>query len=85
MEFGVTDVNSRIGTAQVRPIVRVEVIPLVVPEVDRSDLDGLSGSLIAKVHDEAGRFGFGETDAPPDVVKSFITTPTAVSVGCGKQ
>ena len=39
MEFGVTDVNSRIGTAQVRPIVRVEVIPLVVPEVDRSDLD----------------------------------------------
>ncbi len=65
------------GIRAICPITRVEVIPLVVPEVDRSDLDGLAGSVIVKLHDEAGRYGFGETDAPPDVIKAFIETPTA--------
>ena len=54
------------------PIARIEVIPLVVPEVDRNDLDGLAGNVIVKVFDEEGRYGFGETDAPPDVIKAFI-------------
>ena len=59
------------------PISRVEVIPLAVPEADRSDLDGLVETVIVKVHDEAGSYGFGETDAPPGVIKAFIETPTA--------
>ena len=63
-------------TRTVCPIARIEVIPLVVPEVDRDDLDGLAGNVIVKIYDEAGRYGFGETDAPPDVVKSFIETAT---------
>jgi L-rhamnonate dehydratase len=58
------------------PIARIEVIPLVVPEVDRNDLDGLAGNVIVKVFDEEGRYGFGETDAPPDVIKAFIETAT---------
>jgi len=59
------------------PISRVEVIPLAVPDADRSDLDGLVETVIVKIHDEAGRYGFGETDAPPGVIKAFIETPTA--------
>ena len=59
------------------PISRVEVIPLAVPDADRSDLDGLVETVIVKVHDEAGRYGFGETDAPPGVIKAFIESPTA--------
>ncbi|MGQ0485396.1 MAG: mandelate racemase/muconate lactonizing enzyme family protein [Hyphomicrobiales bacterium] len=59
------------------PISRVEVIPLAVPDADRSDLDGLVDTVIVKVHDEAGSYGFGETDAPPGVIKAFIETPAA--------
>lgn len=54
------------------PISRVEVIPLAVPDADRSDLDGLVDTVIVKIHDEAGSYGFGETDAPPGVIKAFI-------------
>jgi L-alanine-DL-glutamate epimerase-like enolase superfamily enzyme len=59
------------------PISRVEVIPLTLPEADRGDLDGLVDTVIVKVHDEAGSYGFGETDAPPGVIKAFIEAPTA--------
>ncbi len=59
------------------PIARVEAIPLIVPEADRTDLDGLVETVIVKVFDEAGRFGFGETDAPPALVKAFIKSPSA--------
>jgi len=59
------------------PIARVEVIPLIVPDADRTDLDGLVETVIVKVFDEAGRYGFGETDAPPALVKAFIESPTA--------
>jgi L-rhamnonate dehydratase len=59
------------------PISRIEVIPLSVPEADRNDLDGLVETVIVKIHDEDGRYGFGETDAPPTVIKAMIETPTA--------
>jgi L-alanine-DL-glutamate epimerase-like enolase superfamily enzyme len=59
------------------PISRIEVIPLAVPDADRSDLDGLVETVIVKVHDEAGNYGFGETDAPPGLIKAFIETPAA--------
>lgn len=58
-------------------ISKIEVIPLSVPDADRDDLDGLVDTVIVKIHDEAGRYGFGETDAPPNVIKAFIETPTA--------
>lgn len=59
------------------PIARIEAIPLTVPDADRSDLDGLVDTIIVKVFDEEGRFGFAETDGPPDLIKAFIETPTA--------
>jgi L-alanine-DL-glutamate epimerase-like enolase superfamily enzyme len=59
------------------PIEAVEVIPLVVPEGTRDDLDGTVETVIVKVVDADGRYGFGEADAPAGVVKSFLTMPTA--------
>lgn len=59
------------------PISQVEAIPLVVPDADRSDLDGLVDTVIVKIHDAEGRVGFAETDAPPTLVKAFLEAPTA--------
>lgn len=64
-------------TASVSPIARVEVIPIAVPDTDKNDLDGTTDTILVKIWDEAGRMGFGETDAPPEVAKAFITMPTA--------
>lgn len=59
------------------PIERIEVIPIVVPGEARDDLDGTVETVIVKVFDAEGHFGFGEADAPAGVVKSFLTMPTA--------
>jgi L-rhamnonate dehydratase len=58
-------------------IARIEAIPVISPAGSANDLDGTADTVIVKVHDEDGRFGFGEADAPPSVVKSFIDMPTA--------
>lgn len=58
-------------------IERIEVIPIAVPGGARDDLDGTVDTVIVKIFDEEGRFGFGETDAPPGVVEAFLTMPTA--------
>ena len=58
-------------------IARIEAIPVISPTGSANDLDGTADTIIVKVHDEDGRFGFGEADAPPSVVKSFIDMPTA--------
>src|SRR6516225_825267 len=58
-------------------IAAVEVIPVAAPDQARNDLDGTVDTVIVRVTDEAGRTGIGETDAPPDVIKSFIEMPTA--------
>ncbi len=58
-------------------IARLEVIPVISPVGSANDLDGTADTIIIKIHDEDGRFGFGEADAPPSVVKSFIEMPTA--------
>ena len=58
-------------------IARIEAIPVISPAGSANDLDGTADTIIVKVHDEDGRFGFGEADAPPSVVKSFIEMPTA--------
>jgi L-rhamnonate dehydratase len=60
-----------------RKIARLEVIPVYSPEASPDDLDGTTDTVIVKVFDEEGRYGFGETDAPPQVVKSFLEMPTA--------
>lgn len=59
------------------PIAAIEVIPLLVPEQPADDLDGTVETVIVKIFDEAGRYGFGEADAPAEVVRSFLTMPTA--------
>jgi len=59
------------------PIERLEVIPLSVPGQAQDDLDGTVDTVIVKVFDQDGRYGFGETDAPPSVVEAFLTMPTA--------
>lgn len=58
-------------------IARIEAIPVISPAGSANDLDGTTDTVIIKVHDEDGRFGFGEADAPPSVVKSFVDMPTA--------
>lgn len=58
-------------------ITRIEAIPVISPAGSANDLDGTADTVIVKVHDEDGRVGFGEADAPPSVVKSFIDMPTA--------
>ena len=57
-------------------IAKIEVIPIVGPEQSRSDLDGTVETVIVRIFDEDGCFGFAETDAPAQVVKSFIEMPT---------
>ena len=59
------------------PIEAVEVIPIVAPGEPRDDLDGTVETVIVKITDADGRYGFGEADAPAGVVKSFLTMPTA--------
>ncbi len=58
-------------------IARIEVIPVVSPAGSANDLDGTADTVIVKVFDQDGRFGFGEADAPPLAVKSFLEMPTA--------
>jgi L-rhamnonate dehydratase len=58
-------------------IARVEVIPVFSPASSANDLDGTADTVIIKVFDEDGRYGFGEADAPPTTVKSFLEMPTA--------
>jgi L-alanine-DL-glutamate epimerase-like enolase superfamily enzyme len=58
-------------------IARLEVIPLAAPVQTADDLDGTTETVIVKVFDEDGRCGIGETDAPPEVVKSFLEMRTA--------
>lgn len=60
-----------------RKIAKLEVIPVYSPESSPDDLDGTTDTVIVKVFDEDGRYGLGETDAPPHVVKSFLEMPTA--------
>ena len=60
-----------------RKIAKLDVIPVYNPEASPDDLDGTTDTVIVKVFDEDGRYGFGETDAPPHVVKSFLEMPTA--------
>ena len=64
--------NRHQTIGNVSPISRIEIVPIAVPGADRSDLDGLVETVIVKIHDENGRYGFGETDAPPNVVKAFV-------------
>ena len=59
------------------PIEAIEVIPVVVPGEARDDLDGTVETVIVKIIDADGRYGFGEADAAAGVVKSFLTMPTA--------
>lgn len=58
-------------------IARLEIIPVVSPVVSANDLDGTADTVIIKIFDEDGRYGFGEADAPPSAVKSFLEMPTA--------
>ena len=58
-------------------IARIEVIPIASPTRSTDDLDGTTETVIVKVYDEDGLYGFGETDAPPEAVKSFLEMPSA--------
>jgi L-rhamnonate dehydratase len=58
-------------------IAAVEVIPVAAPGHARNDLDGTVDTVIVRITDEDGRYGIGETDAPPAVIKAFIEMPTA--------
>lgn len=59
------------------PIAAVDVVPIFAPTQARDDLDGTVETVIVKIFDEDGRYGFGEADAPANLVKGFLTMPTA--------
>jgi L-rhamnonate dehydratase len=67
---------ERIGGMTSR-IARIEVIPVFSPTASADDLDGTADTVIVKIFDEDGRYGFGEADAPPSAIKSFLEMPTA--------
>ena len=56
-------------------IAAVEVIPVAAPGQATNDLDGTVDTVIVRITDEEGRYGIGETDAPPAVIKAFIEMP----------
>ena len=58
-------------------IADIEVIPVASPVAAPADLDGTTDTVIVRITDEDGRFGIGEADAPPHVVKAFLQMPTA--------
>lgn len=58
-------------------IARLEVIPVISPVGSANDLDGTADTVVIKIFDDDGRYGFGEADAPPLVVKSFLEMPTS--------
>lgn len=58
-------------------IARLEIIPIFSPAGSANDLDGTADTVIIRIFDEDGRYGFGEADAPPSVVMSFLEMPTA--------
>ena len=58
-------------------IASIDVIPIAAPDAAPSDLDGTTDTVIVKITDEDGRFGIGEADAPPHVVKAFLEMPSA--------
>ena len=51
-------------------IAQVEVIPVVDPSQNVNDLDGTVDTVIVRITDENGRYGIGEADAPPKVVRA---------------
>lgn len=53
-------------------IAAVDAIRLAAPPRAGADLDTSSHTLVVRVHDEAGRIGIGETDAPPTVVRELV-------------
>ena len=53
-------------------IARIEVIPIFSPASSANDLDGTVETVIVKIIDADGRYGFGEADAAAGVVKSFL-------------
>jgi L-alanine-DL-glutamate epimerase-like enolase superfamily enzyme len=58
-------------------IARIEAVPVLSPASSAIDLDGTTDTIVVKVFDEEGRYGFGEADAPPLATKSFLEMPTA--------
>lgn len=60
-----------------RRIAKVEAIPVISAVSAPGDLDGTTDTVVVRVWDEDGRYGIGEADAPPHVVKHFLEAPTA--------
>ncbi|MFO1037910.1 MAG: mandelate racemase/muconate lactonizing enzyme family protein [Geminicoccaceae bacterium] len=61
----------------ISPIVKVEALPVREVVVGQDSLDGSADTVVIRLTDADGRTGIGESDAPPEVVKSFVEMPTA--------
>jgi L-alanine-DL-glutamate epimerase-like enolase superfamily enzyme len=57
-------------------VAQVQAIPLRAP-TDAASLDGSSETILVLVHDEDGRVGIGEADAPAAAVQSLVTMQDA--------
>jgi len=64
-------------------ITEVEAIPLRLPVVDDTRVDGTQDALIIRVHTDEGLVGLGEVDSSPTVAKAIVDAPPSHAIARG--
>lgn len=64
-------------------ITEVEAIPLRLPEIDDTRVDGTQDALIIRVHTDEGLVGLGEVDSSPTVAKAIVDAPPSHAIARG--
>jgi len=58
-------------------IARIECLQLRAPQANAADCDGAVDTAVIRVSADDGRYGLGETDAPPNAIAALLETPSA--------
>jgi len=58
-------------------IARIECLQLRAPQANAADCDGAVDTAVIRVTTDDGRYGLGETDAPPNAIAALLETPSA--------
>jgi len=58
-------------------IARIECLQLRAPQANAADCDGAVDTAVIRVTADDGRYGLGETDAPPNAIAALLETPSA--------
>lgn len=64
-------------------ITAIDALLLVNPEIDPAACDSAQDTVIVRIETDEGITGYGEVDATPSVVKTFLTAPSAHSFSLG--